>query len=397
MFMIRIPQLAFLILILNFIVFSQKKTDLQEWDLNGKVRQVNSYEVYNFLKSAQPNSTVRILSNIHVFNRKGNLRFRFEFSGNGKDCSYKKTVYSYDQKNRKKSISLYQSEKGESLCIKTPLIFAENQPENLGGRLSFVEEKTYQYDRKGRISNETVFDAEHKIVQKDNYEYNQLGQNTRYTITQQTNRISGVTDVPVKTIDFHMSYRNKGKTKETYRFDDNKPIHREIEHLDKRQRILKTDFYVFETDIQNNIVKKRLGSTSKSYYNKNKEIFDWTIYDKNGDLETQLYILSENDNELLRLEYNHRNKLENVNQNAEERLTHYRFDSAESDVNQRLKYLLRFDRFVESPYWIPTSFDNNFYKFDSYLNITRRIAKHQNTLRKEDKYETIYETEYIYY
>jgi hypothetical protein len=397
MFMSRIPQLAFLILILNFIVFSQKKTDLQEADLNGKVRQVNSYEVYNFPQSAHPNSTIRPLLRTIVFNRKGNLYFIFEFSGNGKDCSYKKTIYTYDQKDRKKSVAIYQSEKGESLCIKTPLIFAENQPENLGGRLSFVEEKICQYDRKGRISNETVFDAEHKIVQQDNYEYNQLGQNTRHIITQQTNRISGVTDVPVKTIDFHISYRNKGKTRETYRFDDNKPIHREIEHLDKHQRILKTDFYVFETDIQNNVVKKRLGSTSKSYYNRNKEIFDWTIYDKNGDLETQLYILNENDRELLRLEYNHRNKLENVNQNAAERLTHYLFDHAESDLNQRLKYLLRFDQYVENPDWIPTRFDKNFYKFDSHGNITRCIAHHQNTFRKEDKYETIYETEYIYY
>jgi len=387
----------FLILILNLVVFSQKKSDLQERSIKGKVHQINYYDVYSHPNFSEVNSTERYLSSIDVFNQAGNLRVQFEFLGSGKEFYYNKTVYSYDQKGREKSAVLYRSDKSETSYVTTPPLFEENRPENIAGKIFFVEEKTYEYDRKGRISREVVIDKEGMIVQENKYEYNRQGENTRYTIAQQKNRISGSSNLPVKTLDLHMSYRDKGKIKETYRYEDEKLIYKVIGYTDEQKRAIKEEQYNLETDAQNNITKETPSSLSKTYYEGDKEILDWIIYDKSGNLRTRLYILSKNENELIRLEYTRRSALEETNQISAERLTHYRFDHARAEINQQLKYILKFDQSVESPDWFPARFETQFYKFDARGNIIQSVTLQQDSPTKENKNESIREQDLIYY
>jgi hypothetical protein len=395
--MLKIFRLITLIFIFSLTVFSQNKNDLQKSNLRKKVHQVNYYDVYQSPKSNQPNSTERSLSGTAVFNRKGNLRVRFEFSRNGKDCSYKKTVYSYDEKTRKKSAALYESDTGENICPNTPPLFQENKAENLDGRISFVEKTIYEYEPTGKISREIVFDRDNRIVQQNNYTYNRRGEQVRYTITQQKNRISGSSGRFVKTLDFRMFYRDNGKTKETYRYEDGKLIQRDIDYTDKQKRSLRGELYKLEADAQNNIVREIIGFRTKSFYDGNKELFSWTIYNQNRDLETQLYILSENDNELMRLEYNHRNQVNETNQNGAEKLTHYQFENVRPEIVRQLKYILKFDECVESPDWIPARFETRSYKFDTNGNITRYSSQKRETPSKELKDELVREQDLIYY
>lgn len=392
--MLKTFQLIFFIHVLGLIAFSQEKNDWQRWRLRGKVHQVNVYNGYIHPKSDPKNSTIRSILAIHVFNRKGNLRVQFVFSSNEKHCSYKKTVYSYNQKDRKKSAAIYDSEDDVSLCKTAVPVFAQNQTENLGGSLSFVGETISEYDEKYRILKETFFDAAHKIVQEDNYEYNRQGQNTKYATTQLTNRSYGVSGLPVKTTDFRVSYRGKGKTIESYRYDDGKPSWKSISYEDQKKRSVGEESYKLEVDAQNNIIKEKLVFNGKHYYDGNKDVFSSTSYAENGDLVSQSYVLSENENELLRLHYEYRDKRKNTNQNAAEKISYYQFSDAEPELKQRLKYLIKFDQCVENHDWIPASFVNVFYKFDARGNTTTSTYGQRN---RNDKVGMIYDREYIYY
>src|SRR4051794_35656991 len=104
--MLKIFLLLPLFVILNFAVFAQEKTDLRERDMKGKVHQINNYDVYQPSRSDELNSTEKRLSSSAVFNRSGNLRAEFDFFGNGAACYYRKKIYSYDRKNRKKGMML---------------------------------------------------------------------------------------------------------------------------------------------------------------------------------------------------------------------------------------------------------------------------------------------------
>lgn len=395
--MLKVFRLIILIFVFSLIVFPQSRKDLREWNLRAKVHQINYYDVYQNLQSNLPNSTERSLSGIDVFNRNGNLRVQFEFSRNGKDCSYKKRLYSYNTKNRKISVELYQSDTGENICPNIPPVFRENKAENLDGKISFVEETIYEYKWMDKITREIVFDRDNKIVQQNNYTYNRRGENTGFTITQQKNRISGSSDKFIKTLDFRMFYPDNGKTQETYRYEDGRLIRKEIYYKDSQKRIVREEDFNLYTDARNNIIKEIIGSRSKSFYDGNEELLSWTIYDREGDLQTQLYILSENDEELMRLEYNYQSLANETNPNRAERLTHYQFENVRPEIVQRLKYILKFDECVENPDWIPARFDNNSYKFDSNGNIIQYSSQKRDAPSEKIKDELNREKDITYY
>lgn len=385
--------LLFFILLLNFPGFSQKKTDLLNWGVKGKVHQINYYQGYDEPQADRGNSPVGELSAISVLNRKGNLSVQFEFWAAGPDCFYKQTVYFYDRKNRKKEKLLFESEKNTALCALRPPLFKENQNDYFDVKTSLIEKTTFDYDRKGRLLRETVYDQNQAMVQENKYEYNARGENTRFTIKQKQNRITGASREPVKTIDFRMSYRDNGKTKETFRYEDGKPIYKGVHYLDKRGRTLGNKQYKLETDPQLKIIRETLVSFSKTYYDGAYDVLDWTIYDNSGKLATRLYILSENDDELVRVEYTHRQALTDPIPFGSEKLTHYGFDWAdEPEINQRLKYLVKFDQSVESSDWIPQEFEARLYKFDARGNIVQTSTIQKNnpaensrlTVRKKD-------------
>ena len=395
--MVKVFRLLTIILAFSPIVFSQSKKDLKERNLRSKVHQINYYDVYQNSELNSPNSVEKRLSAIDVFNRKGNLRVRFGFSRNGKDCFYKKNIYSYDAKNRKQTEILFQSETGENICPGNPPVFQENEAENLAGELSFIDKTIYEYEDTGKISRKIVYDLDNKTVQQDNYAYNRRGENIRYTVTQEKNRISGASSGFVRTIDFRMFSRDKGKIKETFRYEDGKPIQREIYYNDKKKRAVSGELYKLESDAQNNIVREIIGFRTNTFYQGNKELLVWTIYDQNGDLQTQLYILSENDNELMRLEYNYRNRAKDTNQNDAERITHYQFENISLETINQLKYLLKFDECVENPNWLPGRFETRSYKFDVFGNLVRYVFQERDKLSKAIKDKSIYEQEIIYY
>ncbi|MEO8074235.1 MAG: hypothetical protein ABI686_13430, partial [Acidobacteriota bacterium] len=321
----------------------------------------------------------------------------FEFSRNGKDCSYKKRLYFYDAKNRKTSAALYQSDTGENICPNSPPVFRENEPESLDGKISFVEETIYEYEWMGKITREIVFDRDNKIVQQNNYTYNQRNENTGFTITQHNNRISGSTGNFIKTLEFRMFYPDNGKAQETYRYENGRLIGKELYYKNSQNRIIKGENFSVSADARNNIIKETIGSRSESFYDDDKELFSWTIYDRNGDLQTQLYIFSENDRELARLEYNYRNPANETNRNNDEKLTHYRFENVRPEIVQRLKYILKFDECVENPRWIPARFENRSYKFDAEGNIIQYSSQKRDAPSEEIKGELSREKDITYY
>lgn len=394
--MSKILPLSIVILFFVSITFSQSRRDLKQRDLRSEVRQINYYDVYRNSNSDSPNSVERWLSAIDVFNRKGNLRVQFGFSYNGKNCLYKKTVYSYDAKNRRTTEMIFQSETGENICPDKPPVFREDEAEELGGKLSLVEKKIYEYGYMGKIIRETIYDNEDKIVQQNSFAYNARGENIRFTITQQKHRISGSSSGFVKTIDFRMFSSDKGKTKETFRYEDGKPVQREIYHKDEKGRTLTSELYRLESDSQNNVVKEIIGFRTKSFYDNEKELLSWTLYDQNGELQTQLYILSENDNELMRLTYNHRKQAKEADQN-DEKTTPYQFENISPEIIGRLKYVLKFDEFVENPDWIPARLETRAYKFDASGNVVQYTFQEREKLSKIIKDGSTYEREITYY
>lgn len=383
--------------------FSQIKKDLEERDLHSKVHQINYYDVYQSSTSESPNSVKRSLSAIDVFNQKGNLRVQFGFSRNGKDCSYKKTVYSYDAKNRKQTATLFQSETGENVCPRQPPVFQKNEAENLDGKLSFVEKTIYEYEYMGKITRETVYDRENKIVQQNNYAYDRGGENILFSLTQETNRMSGSSSNFVKRMETRIFMRDKGKIRETYSFEDARPIRRGIDYIDKNKRQSGSEGYKLVPDAQNNITKEIIFARTKTFYDGDKELFSWTIYDQNGKLKTQLYILSKNDNELMRLEYNYRNQEKEVNPNKSALLnnpgssSHYQFENISSETISQLKYILKFDECVDNPNWIPARFETRTYKFDNFGNIVQYKFQEREKPSKTIKDTAVYEKEIIYY
>lgn len=396
--MLNPSLIVFLVFALTSAVFSQENRDLREWGVKGKVRRINDYYIYS---NPGLNSTKRSLSYISIFNRRGNLRVQLEIVRGGTECYYKKTVYLYDRKNRRKAIALYKSENNRVFCEDIPSLEQEAQSKiSDSGKISLIENKTFEYDRKERLVRETVFDKTRTIVQENKYEYNTRGENTRYTIIQKNNRISGASSTFVKKMDSRIVYQENGMIKETCRYEDEKLLYKDIDYMDKQKRLFKEEQYKLETDSQNRVIKETLGSFSKSYYQENNEVLDWTIYDDAGKLSSQLYILSENGNELMRLEYTPRDAYKGENRTGSQKLTHYQFDSAAAvrpEINRRLKYLLKFDKCVESPDWIATRFEARFYKFDAAGNKIQSLFMQQDSPAKEEKSESIYERELTYY
>lgn len=395
--MVKIFYLLIVILFSNSIAFSQIKRDLRERDLRSEVHQVNYYDIYKNPNSDPPNAVERGLSAIEVFNRKGNLRVKFEFMRTGKGCFYKKEVYSYDAKDRRKTVMLFQSETGDNICFEKPPVFRENESEELGGKLSFIEKTIYEYGFMGKIFKETTYDAEDKIVQQNSYAYNSRGENIRFVITQQKNRISGSSSNFVKTIDSRISSSDKGKSGETYRYEDGKPIQKEIYRKDEKGRTLTDELYRLEYDAQNNIVKEIIGYRAKTFYDGNKELLSWTIYDQNGDLKLQLYVLRENNNEVMRLMYNHRKQVKALSQNEAKGTTPYQFENIGAETIGQLKYVLKFDERVDDPDWIPARLETRAYKFDAAGNMIQYKFQEREKLSKKIKDGSIYELDIAYY
>jgi hypothetical protein len=396
--MLRFFLLLVLIPTLNVVVFPQKENDLDKWGVKKKVRQINDYNSYDLPASGPQNPPARSLSYITVFNRNGNLSRQFEFFNSGAECFYRKTVFSYDRKKRKKETARYESEKDAAFCVAAPPLLKKTETEPFERKSSLIEKTRYAYDPDGRLIRETIFDRNQNVVQENSYEYNRRGENTRYTINQQVNRISGASGTPVKTIDFRMSYDDVEKTQRTDRYEDGRLIYKIFYYKDKKGRPVKEEQYRIETDAENNIIRETLSSLSKSVYDGSKEIFDWSIYDNSGKLSQQLYLLSEDDNELMRLEYSPRAAVTVPSAGGSERSTHYLFDSADDpEINRRLRYLVKFDRTLEDPNWMPSDFEAKFYKFDARGNIIQTSTLRRERTAPENSRITVSQRDFIYY
>lgn len=114
-------------------------------------------------------------------------------------------------------------------------------------------------------------------------------------------------------------------------------------------------------------------------------------------MQTQLYILSENDEELMRPEYNYQNRANKTNRNSAERLTHYQFENVRPEIVQRLKYILKFDECVENPNWIPARFENKFYKFDANGNVVQYSSQKRDAPSEKIKNDLKREKDITYY
>lgn len=390
--MFKITFLISLTLISVFVVFPQGKTYLEEWGLKGKIRQINSYDIYYPADSENKTLPERKLTNIDILNRQGNLSVRYSFSGYGSGCYYTKTVYNYDQFNRKREIRVVETEKSDSFCVSDPHAFFQKPPAYFDVKVTLKERKTFTYNRQGKLLKESTFNKSDVLVQENEYQYNRLGMLTRSIIIQTENRISGATPGFIKEMDFQNKYENNGKKVTSYRYEDGKPIYREVHFYDSKRRIVSGELFRLEADDKNRIHREFLGSRTKSYFEGDLEIFDWTMCDKNGVAYSKLYILSKNDNEVMRLGYTLDPK------RSAERLSHYRFDPTRSvEENSLLKKLLKYDHLVDKLDWIPTEQETRFYTFDKAGNIIRTTIVQQENPHESEKSKSEYEREIIYF
>jgi len=391
--MLKSLLLLFSILMINSLLFAQQ-SDLEKWGVKGSARQTNYYDSYDVPYPDPKNNPPSLrLSTISVFNRLGNVILQFGFSGYDKDCSYKKTVYAYDRKNRKKEMTIFESGKDASFCIAAAPLLERDQTAAFEGQASLTEKTVYEYDADGHLVRETIFDRDGQIILENKSEYDARGHFTRYTTNQQRNRISGMSGAFVKTIDSRMIYSQNDRLRETYRYEDGKLISKTVDHLDAKEQIVKEVQYRIETDERNNIVKETITSASSSVFEGTQEFFDWAIYE-NGRHTQQLYLLLENDNELLRIEYAHRETLKD----RIERSSHYRFDQpGGAEINRRLKDLLKFDRLVDNPEWVAKDLEATFYKFDARGNIVESANIQQHDPKEKIDRQSIYKKEIVYY
>lgn len=390
-YMAQIFRLILLTLLISPVVFSQIRKDLDDNNLRSNVHQINYYDVYY-----KPDFGEKYLTAIAVYNRNGNLRVNFEFSRQGKNCFYKKTVYSYDTKNRRKTQMLYQSETGENICPRVPPIFQENEVENLAGTPSLIEQTNYEYQDKDRISRDITFDQEGRIILQNNYAYNRRGENVRITTTQQKHRFASLRGNFVKTMEFRMSYRNKGRVFESSRYEDGKPVQREIDYRDKKGRSISSELYRLKSDNRNALVGETINFRTKTLYDGDRSLFSWTIYDDTGKLNSQMYVLREDHNELARLNYRRRHqRIEGSTEN--ERSNPYLFERLSPEVVEQLKLILKIDECVEDPNWIPDELETRAYKFDGSKNIIQYKFQEREKTSHLITDNSIHEQDITYY
>lgn len=380
--MIKTALLIFLTLVSVVAVFPQNITDLENWWLKGKVRQINSYDIYSSENPKNNDLQTRKLRNIDIFNRQGNLDFQYAFGGNGSECYYTETIYSYDQLNRKKEVRVVESGKSDSFCVKEPSAFIQRAPAYSDLKPNLKKRKTFTYNRLGKLFKQLIYNSSNVLVEEIRYQYNRLGMRTRLTIAQTGN----------KKKESRTKWESNGRRSTSYLFEDDKLISREELFYDSERRLVRAEMFRLKTDGKNRILREIPGDSTKSYFEGDVEILDWTMRDENGLFNSKLFILRKNDNEVLRFSYTLDPK------RSGEKLSHYRSDSALSaEENDLLKKLLKYDELVDKPDWIPTEREIKSYKFDQAGNFIRTIMVLQDNPQKAQKSKSEYEREIFYF
>lgn len=245
---------------------NDSKTDLEEQNLNGKVKRVIEDSYYVEYKFGEPQKGVRNSQKYFLFNEKGQL-IQERHINYLEGVVYSETINTYNDKGLELERSTFNSK----------------------GELNF--RYSYQYDEKGNKTNEISYDSDNKI--DNNKIFDEKGNKIEETYYDSKGKLESRTA---------NKYDEKGNMIEKEYFELDKLMEREkyVYKYDSKGNKIEVEGSLYDSEGE---LKDRMKNINK--YDRKGNVIEEIRYDLSGDLNNKFtYKYDKNDNEIEFCNYN---------------------------------------------------------------------------------------------